>query len=161
MLQRVFGLIDLPVDREVWMLYTNFVRPHGAGMLASYAGEAQAIGLGSTGGGVELESLDFKPLSWEEFSRDLRLAWYYRGDIYIFSLEGCLQQGFIERLKDFSWDYPVILPEPDLQRVEGWRRSLQSLLWFLSHVSVVISAALAGLLAWKIVSRYLDRKKSV
>jgi hypothetical protein len=156
-LQRVFGILDLPVDREVWMLYTSFVRPHGAGMLASYAGESQAIALGSTGGGVDLGFGEMKPLSWEEFSRDLRLAWYYRNDIYIFSLEGCIQQGFFEKLTQFSWDYPVILPEASQQRVEGWRRSLQSLLWFLSHASLVISSVFSGFLVWKIVSRYLKR----
>lgn len=159
-LQRVFGLMDLPADREVWMLYTSFVRPHGAGMLASYAGESQAIGLGSTGGGVELGIGDLKPLSWEEFARDLRLAWYYRNDLYIFSLEGCLQQGFFERLPDFSWDYPVVLPEASQQRVDGWRRSVQSLLWFLSHVSLVIGAALGGLLVWKIARRYFKCDRS-
>jgi len=152
-LQRMFGLMDLPADREVSMLYTSFVRPFGSGMLASYADETRAIALGSAGGGVELPFGDFKPLSWEELARDLRLAWYYRDDIYIFSLEGCIEQGFFERLAGFSWDYPVILPDASLQRVDGWRRSLQSLLWLLSHGSKVIVVAMGGFLIWKIVSR--------
>jgi hypothetical protein len=156
----VFGIMDLPVDREVWMLYSSFVRPHGAGMIASYAGETQAVAVGSTGGGVDIGIGEIKPLSWEEFGRDLRLAWYYRDDLYIFSLEGCVQQGFFDRLTGFAWDYPVILPEQDLQRVDAWRRSLQSLLWFLSHASLLISAALGGFLIWKIVSRYLNRRQS-
>ena len=54
------GLVDIEVDREVWMLYTSFVRPNGAGVLASYAPEAQSVGLGSTGGGVELGAGDVR-----------------------------------------------------------------------------------------------------
>ncbi len=53
LLRRLSGLVDVQADREVWMLYTSFFRPLGAGMLASYAPQAQAIGLGVTGGGVE------------------------------------------------------------------------------------------------------------
>ncbi len=160
MLQRVLGLVNLRADREVWLLYTSHIRPYGAGMLASYAGEAPAIAVGSTGGGVEVEGARIEPLSWEEFSRDLRLAWYWRNDLYIFSLEGCIRQGFFERMQSFVWDYPVILPEASTLRVDGWRRSLQSVLWLFSHASLLISSALGGVLVWRFI-RYLVNKNKV
>ena len=143
-LQRLSGIVDLPVDREVWMLYSSFVRPHGAGCIASYAAEAQSVGLGSTGGGVELDIFPHTPLTWQELARDLRLSWYYCQDIHIFSLEGCLEQGFFTRLKDFSWDTPILTPEESLTRVDNWRWLLRVVLWFASHFCMVflVSASL-------------------
>ncbi|MCZ7552837.1 MAG: hypothetical protein M5U05_09675 [Anaerolineales bacterium] len=151
LLQRVFGLVNLAVDREVWMLYTSHLRPYGAGILGSYAEDAQAIAVGSTGGGVDIHSTDIRPLSWDELTRDLRLAWYSCNDIYIFSLEGCAQQGYIEKLKQLRWDYPVILPETSMQRVDGWRRSLQSVLWLFSHLAVILGIVLGIFVAWRAI----------
>ena len=31
-------------------------------------------------------------------------------DIAIFSLEGCVEQGFLERLGTFDWEKPLVLP---------------------------------------------------
>ncbi len=69
LLQQLFGLVDLRVDREVLMLYTSFTAL-GPGILWSYGSDAQGIGVGSTGGGVD----SFEPLGWDALGRDLRLA---------------------------------------------------------------------------------------
>ncbi len=143
-LQRTTGIVDIAVDREVWMLYTSFIRPNGPGMLGSYGVEAQAIGLGSTGGGVEIAA-DIPPLSWDELARDLRLAWNNCNDLYIYSLEGCVRQGFLVQLKGFAWDQPIILPEDSIVRVEGWRHGLQSVLWLMAHLYLVGLAILGAL----------------
>jgi hypothetical protein len=52
LLQRLLGLVDIKTDREVWMLYTSVFPGIGPGILWSYAPEAPAIGVGSTGGGA-------------------------------------------------------------------------------------------------------------
>ncbi len=157
-LQRALGLVDVRVDREVFMLYTSFERPHGAGMLASYAPAAQSIGLGSTGGGVDVEFGGPAPLTWDELARDLRLAYYYCNDIHIFSLEGCAQQGFLERLERFAWDAPLLLPEASQLQVESRRRSLQSLLWFGSHAVAIFVALAGGILLTEGLGRWLKRR---
>jgi hypothetical protein len=157
LLQHLLGLVDVQVDREVFMLYTSFERPHGAGMLASYAPAAQAIGLGSTGGGVDVELGGPQPLSWDELVRDLRLAYYFCDDIHIFSLEGCAQQGFLDRLDGFIWDNPIMLPEMSLLHVESKRRSLQSLLWVCSHSVAILLVAAGGVLLWKGLARWIKR----
>jgi hypothetical protein len=159
LLQRLIGLVDIPSDREVWMLYTSFLRPHGSGFLASYASQAQSVGLGITGGGVDVEIFDRRPLSWDEFARDLRLAWYWCDDIYIFSLEGCLRQSFIPRLKNFEWDYPMMLPDESTVQVEGWRRLLRSVLWISAHSTAILVAGLSILLLWKGINRYIRRNE--
>lgn len=110
-LQRITGMIDLRVDREIVMLYTSFARPYGHGFLDFYARYFPAVAVGVTGGGVE-EGLDPPPpLSWDEFARDLRLARRHTRDIHVFSLEGCVENGYLERLEKFDWT--VAIPEPD------------------------------------------------
>ncbi len=158
LIQRVLGLVDLPVDREVLMLYSSFERPDGAGVIASYAPVAGAIGLGSTGGGVDVEFGGPAPLSWDELARDLRLAYYYCDDIHIFSLEGCAQQGFLNRLESFIWDSPILLPEASQLRVESRRRSMQSLLWLFSHAVAILVGIASCIVLWKGISRWVKRR---
>jgi hypothetical protein len=157
LLQRISGLVDIPVDREVWMLYSSFVRPDGAGFLASYAPQAQAIALGVTGGGVDAGIEPPPPLTWEEFSRDLRLAWNWCEDLFIFSLEGCIQQGFLERLKTFEWDRPIILPETSINRVNNVRWTLRIALWVSAHFAAILVCILGVFLVVKGIGRFLKK----
>ena len=157
-LQRLLGLVDIDVDREVWMLYSNFLRPHGAGLIASYAPEAQAIGLGSTGGGVDVEFGNFPALRWDEFERDLRLAWNWCNDLHIFSLEGCVQHGYLSQLRKFAWDYPILIPESSQTRVDGWRYLLQSGLWLTANMTKLLLGFLAVYFFIRRMQRFIKRK---
>lgn len=142
--QRAAGLVDVTVDREVFMLYSSFFRPHGQSILWSYAQKAQAIGIGNTGGGVQTGGLENVPyLTWDEFATDLRLARRSGKPIYVFSLEGCVKQGFLPRLVTFDWQAEVDLPATAL--VSAGRSSLHGLLWLLER-PVVIMAGIAGVL---------------
>ena len=150
LIQRTLGVLDLDVDREVLMLYSSFMRGLGPGLLWSYAKNAQGIGLGSTGGGVELEgTADARPLDWQEFQRDLLLSQDLERPLYIFSLEGCQRQGFLERLVDFDWDHPVIRPSRAAERVERYRRILRGGLKVSENLWLVVALAAAwGVVAW-------------
>jgi hypothetical protein len=163
LLQRVTGMLDLPVDREVMMLYSSFFRTAdeqvAPGYLWSYAPQAQAIGIGSTGGGVETFVGDKRPLSWAELARDLRLAWHWNDHLYIFSLEGCVQQGFLPRLKNFVWDQPVMIPEEGAALVSAKRKGLHALLWTGSHAGVVILSVLGVSLALFVFRLLLGRRR--
>jgi hypothetical protein len=129
LLQRLLGVVDLSVDREVLMLYSSFVRPHGAGLLESYGAQARSIGVGSTGGGVELPGAGAAPpLSWEELSSDLRRARRLCADLHVFSLEGCVAQGFLARLRDFDWSAPPGAEKTTARRMEFMRRAARSVL---------------------------------
>jgi len=78
------------------MLYTSFLRRLGPGLLWSYGPEAEAIALGTPGGGPDIDGHPQMPaLSWEEFARDLRLARHFTDLIDVHSLEGCVWQGFL------------------------------------------------------------------
>jgi hypothetical protein len=147
-LQRLFGLIDVPVDREVYMLYSSFLGSIGAALLWSYGPEAGGgIGVGSTGGGVDLGS-QMPVIKWDAFARDLRLARQLTDEVYVFSLEGCVQQGYLAQLLDFDWEAPVTAPgAEDMQKVNALRRSGQTVMWLAAHPLVVLGglALLRGL----------------
>ncbi len=160
-LQRTTGLVNIRVDREVLMLYSSFLRPNGAGMIASYAPEAQGIGLGSSGGGVEISFDGSGPLSWDELARDLRLAWHWCDHLYVFSLEGCVAQGFMPQLKKFAWDYPILLPEQSLNRVEAWRTGLRSGLWVAKNLIFMIAGVTALVVGWKVAQRLYRRRHAL
>lgn len=158
LLQRIAGLVDLKTDKEVLMLYTSIMRPMGTGYLWSYAPEAQAIGVGSTGGGVDLAILDSKPLNWDELARDLRLAWVYSNDIYIFSLEGCARQGILAKLKNFEWDVPIVEPTEMAEKANAFRQTLQTTLWFDKHSLEILAGLLSAFIFWKVLKRWIKRR---
>jgi hypothetical protein len=142
-LQRITGMIDLKVDREIVMLYTSFARPHGHGFLDFYARHFPAVAVGVTGGGVE-EGLDPPPpLTWDELARDLRLARRHTDDIHIFSLEGCVEQGFMEPLVDFSWGVAVEAAEAT-ERAAVLTRRMRIALRALDRPHVTSLAAMAA-----------------
>ena len=156
LLQRLAGLVDLPADRETPMLYSSFLRPVGEGILWSYAPEAESVGIGSTGGGVDIGGLgDVRPLDWDEFSRDLLLAQRWTSDLFIFSLEGCVRQGFLARLRTFDWDQRFAPPTEAAGRVERFRKGLQAVLWASAH-PIVSLGALIGVI-WLLSRRRRDR----
>ncbi len=135
--QRLGGLVDVPVDREVLMLYSSLFQPLGNRMLWSYADEAQAIGIGITGGGVVMEGIKpQKVMTWEQFSTDLRLTWQSGKPVYIFSLEGCVEQEFLPRLITFDWAGEVSFPKTAV--VKHARKGLRGLLWLLERPMVIL-----------------------
>jgi len=143
LLQRLAGLVDIAVDREVLMLYSSLM-PYGAALLWSYAPDAQSVGVGVTGGGVEIEGVSSSPpLDWDEFSRDLLLAHRWTDDIHIFSLEGCVQQGFLSRLPDFDWEAPIVPPVESAAQVQHLRQALRAALWASAHPWLVTMGLLS------------------
>jgi len=150
-LQRVIGLVDLNADKEVLMLYSSFLRPRGNEVLWQYASEAGSIGIGNTGGGVDLEGvIDIPPLTWDEFSQDLRTASKFGKPVHIFCLEGCVAQGFLERLITFKWDEEPSINDSSIVRIG--RKGIQALLWTIQRPWVILATSLSlfsGLLLLK------------
>lgn len=156
LLQRVLGLADLAVDREVLMLYSSLV---SAGLLWSYARDADAIGVGSTGGGVALaERGELPALGWGAFAHDLRLAARRAGEVYVFSLEGCVRQGFLPLLLEFDWDAPVGVPVTAARRVDRVRAMLRGALWLSAHPGVIAAVLGAIVSAGWLVQRLVARR---
>ncbi len=143
LLQRFFGLVDLEVDRDYLMLYTSFEQDAAGGIIWGYAPDADAIAVGSTGGGVTLEGVPDAPaLSWNELRRDLLLAYQWTDHLGIFSLEGCVRRGYLSRLRDLDWTVPISPPLEQARRVARRRRWLRTQLWLAAHPGVVLVGAL-------------------
>jgi hypothetical protein len=111
--QRIAGGLDVAVDREVVMLYTSLLGRPGPGLVERLAPTVRAVGLGSTGGGID----HLPKLTWAQLERDLLLASAACTDLSIFSLEGCVEQGFLQRLRDF--DYARRADAPMSSRLSG------------------------------------------
>jgi len=105
-LQRFSSSLDVKVEREVVMAYSSLLGPLGPGLVEGWTRGLGAVAVGSTGGGVD----PLPKLSFDELSRDLRLAARSCSDVSIFSLEGCVMHGHLPRLLDFDWDAPVTVP---------------------------------------------------
>jgi hypothetical protein len=132
-IQRVLGIVNIPADREVLLLYSNFVRPWGAGILWSYGKYRTAVGIGSCGLSRNLQNDNTQPLNWNELQMDLRMAWGLNENLYISNLEGCYSQDILERLTHFEWDQLLLEPIDVGRRVDQIRTSFQIFLWIFSH----------------------------
>ena len=158
LLARLGGLLDVKVEREVLMLYSSFF-PNGVGMLQNYGSDAQYIAVGSTGGGVDIGDLHRLTLDWEALARDLRLAAQHTDRIYIFSLEGCVEQGFLSQLIDFDWNVTVTVPTEQIEAVEQFRGVMKAILWASKYPLQILAAivVLMLMLLW-IIGRVFRRK---
>ena len=136
------------------MQYNSFIRTLGPGLLWSYGPEARALAVGTTGGGPDVPGHPQMPvLSWDELARDLRLARHWSDDLFIHSLEGCVWQGFLGRLRSFDWGQAVTPPKTT-PLAEGLRRVLRGTLWASAHPWGMLSVV-AGI-TW-LVSRWRRR----
>ena len=149
-LARLFGLIDVPVDREVLMLYSSYPQmiagpKVGAAMILAYSAETEAIGIGSTGGGMGA-GIGSK-LNWERLKQELLVAGQLSDPVFIFSLEGCVQQGYLERLATLDWLEIPSIDHGMLNKVRLFRRVVQIKLYSLEHIRWVAAGALMLLAA--------------
>jgi len=133
LLERLFGLVDVRGNREVLMLYTSFNHAMDSALVWKYGPRAQAIVVGSTKGNPPTDAR-FPPLDWEEFSRDLRVAAHFSPVVGVYSLEGCVHQGFLARLKSMDWNEPVTIPADALRKANRMRSRIHAVLWLGSNL---------------------------
>ncbi len=102
LLRRTLGLVDVPADAEVFMLYSSYLGRAGA---RAYFADAACIALGVTGGGVNAGKPEELPrlLPWERLETELLAAAAYSNELYVFSLEGCVEQHMLDRIASLDW----------------------------------------------------------
>ena len=115
LLRRALGVVDIPVDAEVYMLYSSYL---GRGGARIYFDDAPCIALGVTGGGVNAGNPDAQRrfLSWERLEEDLRAAAAHTREVYVFSLEGCAERGLLAPIAEIDWEQPVPEFRPEEKR---------------------------------------------
>jgi len=151
-LRKAESQLALLADRQVALLFSSLHRGQSQAALWRALAGAQAIGIGLTGSSVLFEDMDqADPLTWEEFTRDLRIGAQSGKPVYVFSLEGCARLGYLDRLITFDLGAPVdTLPAKERysQRKRDWRSP--------QHLAGL--ATLVGILGGTLF--FLRRKKS-
>ena len=134
--QKIAGILDLPVDTEIPMLYTSFF---GEAFLPVYGNGLKAVALGSTGGGVEIPGLPATPttMTWEDLQRDIILASKIAEQIHIFCLESSVEKGFLPKIKtiDYTMSTPDITAE--VSQLNQTRAKIQRILKVLDYPILV------------------------
>lgn len=147
-LERLFGIVDVRGNEEALMVYSSFNHVLDGALVWAYGPDAETIAVGSTAGSDD-PKLDqkFRPLDWDEFSRDLIVASHFSRVVGVYSLEGCLRQGFLAKLKNLNWERPVTLSAASVSKARSFRRRVQTVLWIAAHV-VYIAIACLLLVGW-------------
>lgn len=158
LLERVFGIVNVRGNDEILMLYTSFNHAAGAGTIWEYGPDAQTIAVGSTApSGDKTADAKFPPLNWDEFSRDLIVARHFSPKLVgVYSLEGCVHQGFMAKLKTLDWNQKVIIPADSVHKAKVVRNFMFGMLWFGSHL-IYFVVAFVILFAW--LARFFVRRR--
>lgn len=159
-IQQLTGFLDVPVEKEIPMLYTSLMgNPYG--MLKVYALDQQLpyVALGSTGGGVDTT---LNTLTWEEFAHDIRVVAPHVQEIYVFSLEGCVNKGYLKQLVNFDYDQSVAAAPEEVAAVQKFQKNFIRVSKILSHPTLLFGSIIVVLLliGWGIfrLLRFLVRK---
>jgi hypothetical protein len=104
---------------------------------------------GRSSSSAVLPSTRMSALTWEPLTGDLRLARHFCDQILIHSLERCVWQGHLSRLRSFEWT--DIEGQPDgAQAAAALRCSLRVALWASAHPRLVLGVmAASAWLAWR------------
>jgi len=117
--------LELVADRQVDLLFTSLHRGQNQAALWRAIAESQAVGIGLTGSNALINKDDqTDPLTWNEFTHDLRMGVQSGKPVYVFNLEGCARLGYLDRLITLDLAAPIDAPlakQNNLQRQRGWR----------------------------------------
>jgi hypothetical protein len=147
-LDRLLGTVDVKGDENDLMIYTSYARPVGSAIILDLGPGAQGILVGITDGPPPSGS-GFGPLDWDEFSSDLIVASHFAHHLGVYNLEGCVQQGYLPRLKTMDWGRTVVIPAASVSRAKRHVMAFAIALWVLAHLLYFIAATFL-LAIWRI-----------
>lgn len=145
-LQRLAGLVDVRGNAEALMIYTSFSRGAAAAPIWKYGQDAQLIVVGVVSNQAAVPG--FVPLDWRQLSDDLIVASHFSPMLGIYSLEGCVQQGFLARIRTIDWNSTVTIPAGSIAQVTRLRFFIGTVLLTLSWLPVVVIVFIAWLV-WR------------
>ncbi len=129
-LQKLSGILDVQTPVEIPMDYTSAM---GAGSITVYHNDHQPIALGITGGGVNIEGVQPKFMTWDDLSRDLLVANQYTNEIIIFCLEATVENGWLPKIMNFNYNQPVPDVSALVKQQEKSGMTIQTFLVILDH----------------------------
>jgi len=140
---------------EVLMAYSSFNHAAGGGIPLLYGPQTQTLAVGTT---LDDKAAGLAALTWEEFSRDLVVASHFSHLVGIYSLEGCIRQGFLPRMIALDWSQTVTIPAEQVTAAEKFDRHLRHAIWIFSRLPYIVIGLL--LLAVWFVWRRLRRRRN-
>lgn len=163
-LERLLGVVDVTPDAPGWkdkvpphwqgyneeilMVYTNFNHLADAAPVWEYGPEAQALVVGSTArSGDPAIDAKYPPLNWDELSRNLIVATHFSRLVGVYSLEGCVRQGYLSRFKTLDWNQSVIISADSLRRAAHFRHVIEGILWTASRLPYFVVGLLLAVIA--------------
>jgi hypothetical protein len=158
LVDRLLGTVDVKGNIEYLMIYTNFARQAGAGMIWSLGPGEQGITIGVTDGPTP-PGIGSGPLDWNEFSRDLIVAAHFTNHIGVYNLEGSVNQGFLPRLQAMDWNQSITIPAAQIARARRIRFLSHTVLLTLSYLPYLVITGIL-LLASFIRRRWLRRRRA-
>jgi hypothetical protein len=149
-IQQLTGFLDVKVEKEIPMLYTSFMgNPYG--LLKVYALDLNLpyVALGSTGGGVDTT---LPTLNWEQLAHDILVVAPSVQEIHIFSLEGCVQKGFLPKLLQFDYNQTITEAPKQVETVKTFQKNFIRLSKLLSNPTLLFGGVtvLLLLIGWGI-----------
>jgi hypothetical protein len=155
LIERLFGIVDVRGGDEVLMAYSSFNHAAGGGIPLLYGPQTQTLAVGTT---LDDKAAGLAALTWEEFSRDLVVASHFSHLVGIYSLEGCIRQGFLPRMIALDWSQTVTIPAEQVTAAEKFDRHLRHAIWIFSRLPYIVIGLL--LLAVWFVWRRLRRRRN-
>jgi hypothetical protein len=164
--QKLMGIVDLDVDREIPMSYTSAMG--NPAIISLYHKDNMPIALGSTGGGVKIEGIELASLSWDELARDLLIASKLTNEIHIFCLESSVQKGFLAKIRNLDFDQKASDISVEMEKQKKVNGVLRFIIVILDHpfwLTVAVLAIISGIVfgIYKLLAfiiRLLIRKKA-
>ena len=133
-IQQATKFLDIKTNKEIPMLYSSFLG-NPDGYYKVYASDIglKAVGVGSTGGGVDTT---LPTLSYEELVHDITVASMFADEVHVFSLEGCIQKGYLTRLADQQFDTKIEFDQGQIQSVQQLQQFVKLLSNILSYPTI-------------------------
>ena len=150
-IQQATKFLDIKTDKEIPMLYSSFLgNPDGYYKIYGADIGLKAVGVGSTGGGVDTT---LPTLSYEQLVHDISIASKFADEVHIFSLEGCVQKGYLTRLSNQQFDDKIEFNQAQVQAVQKLQKFVKLVSNLLSYPTIFflsIILIIAGII-WLIV----------
>ena len=161
LIERLFGIVDVRGNDEVLMAYSSFNHATGGAMALVYGPLTQTLAVGSTLDDEAARAAGMAALSWEEFSRDLIVASHFSHVVGVYSLEGCIRQGFMPRIASLDWSQTVTIPAESVAAMRKFDTHIRHGIWIFSRLPVVITLLLLAVcLVWWYVRRRRNKRST-
>jgi len=143
-LQKLLGIVDIETEKEIPMLYTSML--DNPAIIPVYHKDKMPVALGSTGGGVVIEGIELKAISWDKLERDILIASKLTDEIHIFCLETSVKKDFLSKIESIDFNQKV--PDIQIEKQKKIGKVVRFILIIINYpflMTIVIIASMAGI----------------